>query len=122
MIQKFRAWDKQHECYFEATHRLMIRLDGEVYNSEYGEIQTDRFRIEAFTGLTTEDGTEIYGGDHIKAGFRGDSVKHIYLVEYDNVYGSWYGTPVGSNAHCQPLGEIRFGAEVVGNMNEDKKA
>lgn len=122
MIPKFRAWDKQQQCYFEATHRLMIRLDGEVYNSEYGDIQTDRFIIEPFTGLVTEDGTEIYGGDYIKSGYRGGTVKSIYQIEYDKIYACWYGSPIESNKHCQPLGEIRFGAVVVGNMNEGKKA
>ena len=42
---KFRAWDNNYDQYHEEAHRLMIRLDGKIYNSEHSDAQCDRFVV-----------------------------------------------------------------------------
>jgi len=130
---KFRAWDNENGCFEEATHRLMVRLDGQIYNSEYGDTFEDRYKIMQYTGLKDKNGKEIYAGDIISCLDDGSK----FVVIYNNKRASFVLSEINSETGHYEKYDDKFvflfnveyfhstlndtDVEVIGNVYENKE-
>jgi hypothetical protein len=120
-VTKFRAWDKEFNDYFEATHRLMIKLNGDIYNSEYGEDQNERFIIEQYTNCQSIQDKEIYR-NHILRITNNDPGSEIPNNFIGVVKFIESGFAV-VNDHLQlafPVFQEIVQWEIIGNIHENK--
>ena len=105
---KFRVWDKILKCWCKNTHH---------WNHNEGILTPDagdRYVFVQFTGLLDKNGKEIYEGDRVKCG------NHIYVCMW-NEYRcefAWYC----NGGYIYPVGDMRTGLEIIGNIYEDKNA
>ena len=98
---KFRAWDKQEQCWLDPEH-FYITGRGEPYTCQQGHhnisyryellMGTGRYIVERFTGLKDKNGTEGVQGDLIWHSDRNGG-EPIEIIWDD---GSWKGKYTGS--------------------------
>lgn len=121
-IIKFRVWQKTHG--YMTTDISMLHYDGEqrfyYTNPQDGILIDDDWALMQFTGLTTEDGTEIYEGDIIISSGELGVVKHgEYAVEYGvydggmDAYGWYYEEQNKQQYSLSPY------ITVIGNIYEN---
>ena len=114
---KFRAWDTwttidedMPTAMVEETHRVMIKLNGIVYNSEYGDDQPTRYKIMQFTGLKDRLGAEVYDGDIITDGHGNNGVVLFNECECQFIIN------MGDGIDFQLIGDW---CEVIGNIYQN---
>lgn len=126
---KFRAWNKENECYLYDIQRAYDMLsgcvkydDGEdaVYEEECfaGFMDNDQFVVEQYTGLHDKNGREIYEGDVLDIGLRNQDGKPVIAPVSYETYAAGYVLDNGGNGIWQRLTED---CEVIGNIFEDKQ-
>ena len=120
---EFRAWNKYFEQYHEETHRLMIRLDGKIYNSEYGDTQCDRFIIEQYTGLKDVNGVKIFEGDIVRDSVgigvvEYSEIKAAFKVNYKDGFCKWFIDYIlkGERESIEVIGNIHQNHELLGKQ------
>ncbi|MCG4285848.1 YopX family protein [Lacticaseibacillus paracasei] len=128
---KFRAWDKENECYLYDIQRAYDMLSGHVKyddgeNACYDEdcfgdfLDNERYVVEQFTGLKDKNVRSIYEGDIVHAydqepdrdepDYRGSEATGI--VEF---HGSMFMLDDDIVLDYPPI------LEVIGNIFEDKQ-
>lgn len=126
---KFRAWDKENECYLYDIQRAYDMLsgcikycDGEdaVYEEECfaGFLDNEQYIIEQYTGLHDKNGREIYEGDVLDIGLRNQDGKPVIAPVSYETYAAGYVLDNGGNGIWQRLTKD---CEVIGNIFEDKQ-
>jgi len=142
---KFRAWDKENEKYFEPTYEadngkleyLTIGMNGDLtmikINGQYHESTFEhRFIVEQYTGLLDKNGVEIYEGDILLErdatiwekytkpdGSEWSRMSKIKKDEYYTVYfDSEKAQFVASNHWLWSTYKL---TEVIGNIHENKE-
>ena len=123
---KFRAWSNGKYHY----DGFVVYPDGKTEWPEAGwdlHGYDDKIEIEQFTGFHDADGTEIYEGDIVNAGYDNLSVyvdgkpRVVHMgFGYDSdgwAHGSWYGWKCGESS----LADVRKECSVIGNIHENKE-
>ncbi|MES5890714.1 YopX family protein [Lacticaseibacillus paracasei] len=128
---KFRAWDKENECYLYDIQRAYDMLsgcvkydDGEdaVYDEECfaGFLDNDQYVVEQYTGLHDKNGREIYEGDIVRTGKDNIGDPEPMIGQVVMLEGSWLIENEEKQKAIDLFNEITS-REVIGNIFEDKQ-
>lgn len=128
---KFRAWNKENECYLYDIQRAYDMLsgcvkydDGEdaVYEEECfaGFLDNEQYIIEQYTGLHDKNGREIYEGDIVRSGKDNIGDPEPMIGQVIMREGSWLIENEKMQEAIELFSEITS-REVIGNIFEDKQ-
>ena len=131
-IIKFRAWDKQNNCWYAPVHEayngnlfeLLVGFGGDLsahmmQGLVHESLWPDRFDLMQFTGLTDKNGKEIYEGDiimrhiHLKSG---DGIRVISEVEFNLLTAMFTTKPSDGDYSDNVLSDNQW--EIIGNVFE----
>lgn len=132
---KFRAWDKDTQCYFydiaiypdNVVGIQRHNIESEILKAEYGATHWTELGenaiIEQYTGLKDQNGKEIYDGDIVKTTdivtFYGE-VFPVGVVEFVQTAFWIFNAPFGRHTHGQALLNYwENELEVIGNIHEN---
>ncbi len=121
---KFRAWDKEEQCWLDPKH-FYITGSGEPYTCQQGRhsiscryelMGTERYIIERFTGLKDKKDKEGYRGDIISFG----STRPLYLIKWSICNAGFYLESL--DGRKEELGIVNFTVgEIIGNKTQHPK-
>ncbi|WP_309215956.1 YopX family protein [Lacticaseibacillus rhamnosus] len=128
---KFRAWNKENECYLYDIQRAYDMLsgcvkydDGEdaVYEEECfaGFLDNEQYIIEQYTGLHDKNGREIYEGDIVRSGKDNIGDPEPMIGQVIMREGSWLIENEKMQEEIGLFSEITS-REVIGNIFEDNQ-
>ena len=138
---KFRAWDKNKNCWFKPVYEaykgnlfdLFIELSGNMVvhtskgiegnfiNSDNNiKFWSDRFELMQYTGLHDKNGKEIYEGDIVKFAphYSGDDWKkeYIEIIEFEDGSFNYSLCNIGyidEPAYCEVIGNMHQNPELI---------
>ena len=124
---KFRAWDKEGDCF--VNHTLFLTIGGEEPISGMTLIDEDLFVLQQYTGLKDKNEKEIYEGDLLLSAFCRDKENPVE-VSWGDKNNGWNVNHLVITRLRNPRWGIRNGQEgpllkihqqsyeVVGNIFE----
>jgi len=74
--------------------------------------------VGQLTGLKDENGKDIFEGDVVKCF---DAVYTCKHNEHRCEFAWYYGTTCDNKTYIYPIGDVRKGVEVIGNIHENKE-
>ena len=128
---KFRAWDKDTECYLYDIQDAYDTLSGHVKyddgeNACYDEdcfgvfLDNEQYIIEQYTGLHDKNGRSIYEGDIVRTGKDNIDDPEPMIGQVIMREGSWLIENEKKQEAVDLFSEITS-REVIGNLFEDKQ-
>jgi uncharacterized phage protein (TIGR01671 family) len=112
---RFRAWDSKNKKFpFVGFHIIGECTVFDLIN-QYRLEEFNDLIIEQFTGLKSEDGTEIYEGDIVQSHFSDHELYQIIWSDDDAAFIT--KGKGGSGAFLNPIYTLNF--TVVGNIHEN---
>ncbi|WP_273478641.1 YopX family protein [Ignavigranum ruoffiae] len=125
MIPKFRAWDKEHNEWFDdyGVFRLALLKNGEIIMLYAGNYRgyADEVEVDLSTGLFDKNGKEIFEGDILST----DLERPYLVVERHNTY-FLYQCNDGKEDYYDTMLSVRekhieqdMTVEIIGNIYEN---
>lgn len=106
---KFRAWDMP----FGPKEPMQEMVHGKASSIlAFAEMSPDKYIVEQFTGLTDENGKDIYEGDLVLLTNEYQDPIYIYEVVFDEAKFE-----ISGDGGCYDLDEVFMNCEVIGNVH-----
>ena len=124
MINRFRVWDKINKRFLTRDTEFAILSNGNliISDTDYYEGFTNSslcdFEIQQFTGLTDENGVEIYEGDYINHPYGVSTVEFGRYLSSDGLahvgfYLDFASKNIGLDGSIEIIGNIFENPELL---------
>ena len=124
---RFRAWIEKENYMISHCEMMNYFEDMRGLDRNYDLFNDRDLIMQMYTGFHDVNGTEIYEGDIVNAGYDNLSVyvdgkpRVVHMgFGYDSdgwAHGSWYGWKCGESS----LADVRKECSVIGNIHENKE-